>query len=51
MSGVKDLTPWSRPVSVYTRDEELILTDPDEAIRFSGGVAHATVLALKAEGQ
>jgi len=29
-------------VSVYTRDEVLILTDPDEAIRFSGGVAQAT---------
>ena len=38
-------------VSVYTRDEVLILTDPDEAIRFSGGVAQATVWALKARGQ
>jgi len=38
-------------VSVYTRDEVAILTDPDEAIRFSGGVAQATVLALKASGR
>ncbi len=37
---------WS--VSVYTRDEVSILTDPDEAIRFSSGVARATVLAFKA---
>ncbi len=38
-------------VSVYTRDEVLILTDPDEAIRFSGAVAQATVWALKASGR
>jgi len=35
-------------VGIYIRDEVTIFTDPDEAIRFSGGVTQATVWALKA---